>query len=195
MEKKRSEKSRIERQGYYSFFAGGPKVSKEEYEKGINASIDAYVKKQEGKKKEKKRNRKKKPVKKKANEKVDRMRLNAAFATFQRGEPFAVTKQRVDKAKGFVDNSPEGTSLQYLQQFHDAEDPRDLFQHFPDGFHTPALKQPKHETFLLNDPRKQAVASAMYPDQKRNRDLSVETVEQFLDRVEGRKHGIRKRKR
>ena len=32
MEKKRSEKSRIERQGYYSFFAGGPRVSKEEYE-------------------------------------------------------------------------------------------------------------------------------------------------------------------
>ena len=195
MEKKWSERSRIEKQGYYSLYAGGPEVSKEEYDKWVSGRVGAYVEKQEDKKKNKKRNRKKKPVKKKANEKVDRMRLNAAFATFQRGEPFAVTKQRVDKAKGFVDTSPEGTSLQYLQQFHDAEDPRDLFQHFPDGFHTPALKQPKHETFLLNDPRKQAVASAMYPNQKRNRDLSVGTVEQFLDRVEGRKHGIRKRKR
>ena len=143
----------------------------------------------------KKRNRKKTPVPKKANEKIDRMRLNAAFATFQRGEPFSVTKQRVDKAKGFVDNSPEGNSLHYLQQFHDAEDPRDLFQHFSDGFHTPAFKQPKHETFVLNDPRKQAVASAMYPNQKRSRDLGPETVDQFLERVEGRKHGIRKRNR
>jgi len=60
MEKKRSEKSRNERQGYYSFFAGGPKVSKEEYEKGINASIDAYVKKQEDKKKKQKQKRKRK---------------------------------------------------------------------------------------------------------------------------------------
>ena len=50
MEKQWSGKTRYEKQGYYSFFAGGPKVSKEEYEKGINASIDAYVKKQEGKK-------------------------------------------------------------------------------------------------------------------------------------------------
>ena len=51
MEKQWSGKTRYEKQGYYSFFAGGPKVSKEEYEKGINASIDAYVKKQEDKKK------------------------------------------------------------------------------------------------------------------------------------------------
>ena len=43
-----------------------------------------------------KRNRKKRPIKKKANEKVDRARLNKAFATFQRGESFALTKQRID---------------------------------------------------------------------------------------------------
>ena len=60
MENKRSEKSRIERQGYYSHYAGGPEVSKEEYEKDINDSINKYRKKQEDKKKEKKRKRKRK---------------------------------------------------------------------------------------------------------------------------------------
>jgi len=60
MEKQRSGKTRYEKQGYYSFFAGGPKVSKEEYEKGINDAIDAYVKKQEDKKKKRKQKRKRK---------------------------------------------------------------------------------------------------------------------------------------
>ena len=60
MEKQWSGKTRYEKQGYYSFFAGGPKVSKEEYEKGINDAIDAYVKKQEDKKKKRKQKRKRK---------------------------------------------------------------------------------------------------------------------------------------
>ena len=148
----------------------------------------------------KKRNRKKRPIKKKANEKVDRARLNKAFATFQRGESFALTKQRIDMAKGFVDNSPEGTSISSIQQFHDAEDPKDLFFHFSDGFHTPAIKQPKHETFMLNSLAKQAIGRLQFPNQKRNRDLSQETVEQYLDQVAGGKNvgfginGKRKRK-
>jgi hypothetical protein len=53
MENKRSEKSRIARQGYYSHYAGGPEVSKEEYEKDINDSINKYRKKQEDKRKRK----------------------------------------------------------------------------------------------------------------------------------------------
>ena len=139
--------------------------------------------------------RKKREKKPKANEKVDRARLDRAFATFERGEPFSVTKQRIDMAKGFKDTSVEGNSLMNIQQFHDARDPRDLFFHFSDGFHTPAVKQPKHETFLLNDPRKHAVARAMFPKQKRNSDLSTETVEQLLDRVSGRKHGVRRKRK
>ena len=60
MEKQWSGKTRYEKQGYYSFFAGGPKVSKEEYEKGINDAIEAYVKKQKDKKKKRKQKRKRK---------------------------------------------------------------------------------------------------------------------------------------
>jgi hypothetical protein len=131
-------------------------------------------------------------ARKKANKQVDEQRLKEAFATFKKDEPFVVTKQRTDRAKGFKDTSPEGRSLSSIKRMQNAKDPKNMFYHFEDGFHTPATKQPKHETFVLNDPRRQAVARAMYPKQKRSKKLSKETTEQYLDIVSGRKHGKKK---
>ena len=84
----------------------------------------------------------------------DELRLDAAFRTFNKDEPLDVTKNRRDIAKGFVDSSPEGTDLSEIMRLQKMDDPRDSFTLFEDGFHTPAMKQPHHPSFVLNDPRK-----------------------------------------
>ena len=114
-------------------------------------------------------------------------RLLEFFRTFDKNEPFAVTKNRRDLVKGFVDTSAEGTNLDSLIQMQNARDPRELFQLFPDGFHTPATKQPRHPSFILNDPRRQAVAQAMYPNQQRPAPTNRGIVEQLLDIVQARR--------
>ena len=60
------------------------------------------------------------------------------------------------------------------------DDPRDSFTLFEDGFHTPAMKQPHHPSFVLNDPRKQAIAQLLFPDQKGFKP-NRNAVEQLID--------------
>ena len=99
-----------------------------------------------------------------ANRYLSNQRRDAFFgpsSTFQANEPLAVTKQRRDLVKGFQDNSPEGTDLGGLLRLQQMQDPRQNFHLFDDGFHTPAMKQPHHPSFILNDPRKQAIAQIM----------------------------------
>ena len=115
----------------------------------------------------------------------DELRLDAAFRTFNKDEPLDVTKNRRDIAKGFVDSSPEGTDLSEIMRLQKMDDPRDSFTLFEDGFHTPAMKQPHHPSFVLNDPRKQAIAQLLFPDQKGFKP-NRNAVEQLIDHVAAR---------
>tara|TARA_R100000656_G_scaffold42352_1_gene35076 strand:+ start:430 stop:786 length:357 start_codon:yes stop_codon:yes gene_type:complete len=78
-------------------------------------------------------------------------RLKYWFKTFKKGEPYPVTKERIDRVKGFVDTlSHVNNPIGYINQFHEADDPKELFKLYPDGFHTPALKVSDHPTFRKN---------------------------------------------
>ena len=78
-------------------------------------------------------------------------RLKYWFKTFKKGEPFPVTKERIDRVKGFVDTlSHVNDPIGYIEQFHEAKDPKKLFALYPDGFHTPASKVSSHPTFRKN---------------------------------------------
>jgi len=113
-------------------------------------------------------------------------RLQAFFQTFKPGEPLAVTRQRRDLVKGFVDRSEEGNSLIDLLQMNQMAHPRELFGLYDDGFHTPAMKQPHHPSFMLNDPRKQAIARMLYPEQRGIRP-NRNAIEQLLEILQARK--------
>jgi hypothetical protein len=113
-------------------------------------------------------------------------RLLEFFKTFQQGEPLAVTKNRRDLTKGFVDNSEEGNDLGSLLDMNSSENPRELFSMFSDGFHTPANKQPSHPSFRLNGLKKQIAAQQRFPNQSiGSPDRGV--VEQLLDIIGARK--------
>lgn len=114
-------------------------------------------------------------------------RLVEFFKTFQRDEPFALTKNRRDLVKGFRDTSEEGNDLSELIRMRNDKDPRDSFYLFDDGFHTPAPKQPSHPSFILNDPRKQAMAMARFPNQQRPAPTNRGIVEQLLEIIGARK--------
>ena len=108
------------------------------------------------------------------------------FKTFQNDEPLAVTKNRVDLTKGFVDSSNEGSDLSTMLGMQQMKDPREAFYLFDDGFHTPALKRPSHPSFRLNDLREQAITQARFPEESpgaTNRGI----VEQLLEIVGARK--------
>lgn len=123
-----------------------------------------------------------------------KQRLNHAFDRFEQGEPLAVTKQRMDLAKGFTDNSEEGNSLRSIMMMNESEDPREMFYLFDDGYHTPADKQPQHESFTLNDEMEQAATMAMHPDQEPAPFFPNEIIrDQHLDIMSARKNGIAKR--
>jgi hypothetical protein len=62
-----------------------------------------------------------------ANKQVDQYRLTQAFSTFKPGEPLAVTKQRMDIAKGFKDTSEEGNDLRMLGMINQSENPDGSF--------------------------------------------------------------------
>mgnify|MGYP003679140286 CR=1 FL=1 len=124
-----------------------------------------------------------------ANRYLSNQRLNAFFgpsSTFQGSEPLAVTKQRRDLVKGFQDNSPEGTNLGGLFRLQQMQDPRQNFHLFDDGYHTPAMKQPHHPSFILNDPREQAVTMAMHPEQQGIRP-NLHALRQLLEIIQARK--------
>jgi hypothetical protein len=115
-------------------------------------------------------------------------RLNAFFgpsSTYQQNEPLAMTRQRRDLTKGFKDSSDEG-GLASLLRMQQMEDPRESFYPFEDGYHTPAMKQPHHPSFMLNDIRKQAIAGAMYPEQQGIRP-NLNAVQQLLEIIQARK--------
>lgn len=117
---------------------------------------------------------------------LNRQRLEEAFATFKPHEPLAVTKQRRDRAKGFVDTSPEGNVLIDLIRMNASSNPMEEFVLYEDGYHTPAQKQPHHPSFMLNSPMKQVIGNLLYPDQKGIRPTR-NVIEQFLDIVGARK--------
>jgi hypothetical protein len=124
-----------------------------------------------------------------ANRFLNNQRLNAFFgpsSTFNGSEPLALTKQRRDMVKGFVDRSPEGSNLASLFQLQQMQDPRENFYLFEDGYHTPVTKQPHHPSFILNDPRKQAVAQAMYPEQQGIKP-NLNALQQLLEIIQARK--------
>ena len=63
-----SGKTRYEKQGYYSLFTGGPKVSKEKYDEHMGGVIDRFTEKGKSMAKKKKGKKTvKKPVKKPLN--------------------------------------------------------------------------------------------------------------------------------
>jgi hypothetical protein len=128
-----------------------------------------------------------------ANKQVDQYRLTQAFSTFKPGEPLAVTKQRMDIAKGFKDTSEEGNDLRMLGMINQSENPMEFFYHFDDGFHTPADKQPKHPSFQLNDVTQQAQALAYYGDQKKEGDMPLSISDQVLDIAGARKKKLAER--
>jgi len=114
-------------------------------------------------------------------------RLLEFFRTFKGDEPLAVTKNRVDLTKGFVDTSNEGADLTTLLAFQ-KDDPRAKFTLFEDGFHTPAFKRPSHPSFRLNSIDKQAVTQAQFPEDKLG-DLTKIISDQLLDVIGQRKNG------
>ena len=118
---------------------------------------------------------------------IHQMRLDDAFDTFDPNEPYDVTRQRRDRAKGFVDNSPEGRDLASIIQMQQFNNPRALFHLFDDGFHTPAMKQPSHPSFMLNDPIEKAISQMRWPNQVPGSGTTRNTIEQLLDSIYNRK--------
>ena len=117
---------------------------------------------------------------------IHQLRLDAAFETFDPNEPYDVTRQRRDRAKGFVDTSPEGNILIDLIRMNASSNPMEEFVLYEDGYHTPAQKQPHHPSFMLNSPMKQVIGNLLYPDQQGIRPTR-NVIEQFLDIVGARK--------
>ena len=115
-------------------------------------------------------------------------RLNHFFgpkSTYQRNEPLAMTRNRRDLVKGFEDSSDEG-GLASLLRMQQMKDPRDDFYPFEDGYHTPAMKQPHHPSFMLNGIVKQALGRAQYPQQQGIRP-NLNAVQQLLEIIQARK--------
>lgn len=117
---------------------------------------------------------------------INNRRKDEAFDRFTPNEPLALTKQRIDRSKGFIDNSPEGQGLGILQMINRSNNPKDFLQLFSDGFHSPARKQPSHPSFILNDSQRQAISMALHPDQEQSPTMQKVIADQVLDKAGGR---------